>query len=96
VRRAAHIDENQPDIVKALRQIGCSVQSLAAVGQGVPDLLWGLRGFNGLIEVKNPEQPPNKRALKPDQVTFHRDWRGHIDVVETPEQAIAAVKRRVL
>ena len=96
MRRAAHIDENQPEIVAALRSIGCSVKSLAAVGEGVPDLLWGLRGFNGLIEVKNPAQAANKRALKPDQVRFHAAWRGGIDVVETADQAIAAVKRRVL
>lgn len=43
MRRAARTDANQTAIVEALRKCGASVQSLAAVGKGVPDLLVGLR-----------------------------------------------------
>ena len=49
MRRAARTDENHTAIVQALLDAGCSVQSLAAVGCGCPDLLWGLAGVNGLI-----------------------------------------------
>ena len=45
MRRAARIDRNQPEIVKALRQVGAHVTSLAAVGDGVPDLLVGFQGM---------------------------------------------------
>jgi len=40
VRRRAKIDANQPEIVKALVQAGCSVHSLAAVGNGMPLTCW--------------------------------------------------------
>ena len=39
MRRAAKIDDNQAVIVKALRKAGCEVMSLAAIGNGCPDLL---------------------------------------------------------
>jgi hypothetical protein len=40
-RRAAKVDISQPGIVKALRDAGCTVVSLAPLGNGVPDLLVG-------------------------------------------------------
>lgn len=91
MRRAARTDANHTAIVEALLAMGCSVQSLAAVGVGCPDLLWGRAGFNGLIEVKNPEQKPSDRKLTDDQRKFHRAWRGSIDVVETAQEAITVV-----
>ena len=41
MRQAAKVDDNQAAIVEALRSLGASVESLAAVGKGVPDLLVG-------------------------------------------------------
>lgn len=86
--RAAKIDANQTEIVKALRQIGCSVQSLASVGKGVPDLLAGFRGFNFLIEVKDGNKPKSAQKLTPDQVEWHEKWQGKVFVVNSVDQAI--------
>ena len=91
MRKASKIDANQPDIVKHLRAIGCSVKILSSVGDGVADLLVGRRAINVLIEVKDPSQPKNKRKLTPDQVEFHKLWRGQIAVAETPQEAEAIV-----
>jgi hypothetical protein len=88
VRRAAKVDANQTEIVKALRQVGASVQSLASTGKGVPDLLVGFRGKNLLLEVKDGGKVKSARKLTPDQVAWHQDWRGHVAVVESVEQAI--------
>ena len=63
MRRAAKVDANQTEIVKALRQVGASVQSLAATGKGCPDLLVGIRGLNFLIEVKDGAKPRSDRKL---------------------------------
>lgn len=82
MRRAANVDRNHAEIVAAFRLFGCSVQSLAAVGAGVPDLLVGFRGNNLLIEVKNGEQPKNKRKLRPTQVRWHDAWLGQVFIVE--------------
>jgi hypothetical protein len=91
--RAAKVDENQKEIVKALRHMGCSIQHLHSVGKGCPDLLVGYKGFNILIEVKDGSKPPSSQKLTPDQVIWHRDWRGAVEVANSPEQAILVVLR---
>lgn len=91
MRRNAKVDANQERMVQALRQAGCSVESLAAVGKGVPDLLVGIRGENFLLEVKDGEKFPSQRKLTPDQVTWHSQWRGQKSVVKNTEEALKAV-----
>lgn len=76
MRRAAKIDANQPAIVAALRQAGASVQSLAAIGDGCPDLLVGYAGHTALIEVKDGSKVPSARQLTPDQHQWHQNWTG--------------------
>ena len=87
MRRKAKIDDNQTEIVKGLRAVGCSVESLAAVGKGCPDLLVGFRGVNYLIEVKDGSKPPSKRKLTPDQVKWHDSWRGKVHTVTSLDGA---------
>ncbi len=91
MRRAAKIDKNQREIVEALRRIGASVQSLAAVGEGCPDLLVGLRGANYLFEVKDGTKPPSRRKLTQDQVLWHALWGGQVTVVDGLDDALAAI-----
>jgi len=90
-RRAAKVDENQREVVKALRKAGATVQHLHAVGAGCPDLLVGFRGINYLIEVKDGKKPPSARKLTDDQVIWHRDWRGNAHVVKSVTEALAVL-----
>lgn len=92
MRRAAKIDANQPEIVKVLRQMGCTVQPLHTVGDGCPDLLVGAFGVTLLMEVKDGSKPPSARRLTPDQEIWHRAWTGGPLVIVTDiEGAIRAV-----
>jgi len=91
MRRAAKVDANQSAIVAALRRAGASVQPLHAVGAGCPDLLVGHQGRNLLLEVKDGAKPPSARGLTPHQVEWHIIWRGHYAIVESVEQALAAI-----
>lgn len=91
MRRAARVDDNQGQIVDALRRVGCSVWSLAGVGKGFPDLAVGFRGRNLFLEVKDGSKPPCKRKLTPDEEAFHASWRGHVAVVESVEDALKIV-----
>ena len=86
------IDRNQPEIVKALRGIGATVQSLADLGKGAPDLLVGFFGRNVLFEIKDWKQPPSRRRLTPDEKEWHDMWRGQVTVVETFEEALAVLQ----
>lgn len=92
MRRAAKVDANQDEIVKALRQVGASVQSLASTGKGCPDLLVGFRGVNWLLEIKDGQKVKSARKLTDDQVVWHQTWRGRVYVVESVEQALEVIK----
>jgi Holliday junction resolvase len=76
VIRAAKIDRTQPEIVEVLRAHGASVQSLATVGSGCPDLLIGYRQRTHVIEVKDGALSPSRRRLTADQVAWWRAWCG--------------------
>lgn len=92
MRRAAKVDRNQAEIVAALRKAGASVQSLAAVGDGVPDLLVGIRGATLLVEVKDGKRPPSERGLNDKQLEWHGAWRGGaLCVVTDVEGALRAI-----
>jgi len=89
MRRAAKIDANQTQVVEALRAAGATVQSLAAVGQGVPDLLVGFQSKTLLMEVKDGRKPPSARQLTDQQLTWHGAWRGGpVVIVDGPDAAL--------
>lgn len=90
-RRAARVDANQTEIVAALRRAGASVKPTHMVGDGFVDIVAGYRGRNLLIEIKDGSKPPSARKLTPDEVRFHDEWRGEVLVVESVEDALAAL-----
>lgn len=96
MRRAAKIDANQEQVVQALRAAGATVQSLAGVGVGVPDLLVGHQGKTILFEVKDGRKPPSARRLTEDQLKWHGAWRGGplavVDGVDAALRALGAIK----
>ncbi len=90
------VDANQAEIVKALRKVGASVQSLASVGCGCPDLLVGLGGYTYLLEVKDGRRYASKRKLTKAQIEWQRRWSGSgpflVECVEDALKAIGAMK----
>lgn len=92
MRRAANIDSNQNEIVDALRAAGASVEpKLSRVGEGVPDLLVGIRGVTTVMEVKDGKKTASRKKLNDDEKKWHAEWRGSKFVVESIEQALAAL-----
>ena len=84
-------DGNQDDLVDCLIKAGCSVQSLANLGSGCPDLLVGRAGVNYCLEVKDGSKPPSERKLTPDQFIWTVAWNGQVDVVKDIDEALSAV-----
>jgi Holliday junction resolvase len=92
MRIAARVDKNHFEVVSALRAAGATVQSLAGVGKGVPDLLVGHQGHTLLMEVKDGDKSPSQRKLTEDQLKWHREWNGGtLAVVDGPEAALRAL-----
>lgn len=94
MRRRARTDSNHAEIVEALRRAGCTVQSLAAIGDGTPDLLVGYDGRNLLVEVKDGAKSPSRRRLTPDERTWHAAWAGQVAVASTIDEALAVIRER--
>lgn len=84
MRHAARTDENQAEIVKALRRIGVSVYYVK-----LPlDLLVCHRGITALVECKMPGESLNK-----NQVAFIEKWPGKVFIVHGPTEAVSAITR---
>ena len=90
-RWAARVDENQPTIVKGLRDLGASVQPLHSIGEGCPDLAVGFRGQNYFLEVKDPLKPRRDQMLTPHQVKWHGGWKGRVVVVKSLRDALVEI-----
>lgn len=88
MRRANRIDDNQNDIVIALRKAGATVRVISQ-GDGIPDLLVGFRGETILLEVKDGNKPPSARTLTPAEKKFFGEWEGGLCmVVKSVEDAL--------
>lgn len=91
MRRAAKRDSSEGAIVAALEATGWTVEKVSS--PGFPDLVCVRRGVVVLLEVKS-----RGGEMEPKQVALHGRWeRAHylIPVVQTPEEALEAVRGRL-
>jgi len=90
-RRAAKIDENQPEIVKQLRSIpGVTVEP------NHDDILIGYRGKTYWIELKNPDTIKKsggfkKGAVKKSQVDLLNTFTGHYAICSTIKEILKEI-----
>ena len=88
MRLRGRTDANQKEVVKQLRQIGCSVVVTSQVGNGFPDVVVGRNKVTLLLEIKDGSKPPSGRTLTDEELTFVMGWRGQIMVVYSPQEAV--------
>ena len=69
-------DANQPDIMKHLRKLGYTVQSLHEQGKGVFDLIAAKKGLNIFCEVKDGVKPLSAREYTTPQRKWNFAWQG--------------------
>ena len=91
--RYGRTDDNQREIVTTAQSMGCTVFSLASMGDGCPDLIIGCSGANLLVEVKDGNKPPSAQKLTKDQIKFHDMWRGKIYVITSSQSMIDLVNQ---
>lgn len=91
MRKYGKVDANHWNIVQALRDLGCSVQSLASVGNGCPDLVVALRNCIWLCEVKDGSKPPSQRKLTADEQEWHERWKSEVHILYSVEDAVKMV-----
>lgn len=83
---AGRTDANHTAIVRALRDVGASVQSLASVGNGCVDLLVGWRNGTWIMEIKTEDG-----TLTPAEQRWHANWRGPVYIVRSPDEALQVI-----
>lgn len=91
-RRAAKVDANHGEIARYLLARGCSVQSMAQLGCGAPDLLVAKNQRTACVEVKDGEKPESERRLRPAQVKWRASWQGAYFLAQTTEDCQAVMK----
>lgn len=84
-RYAKRRDENEAEIIAALKNAGCDVIQLNDI-----DLLVGLAGRNYLLEVKHPKRASESR-IRPFQRKLRSSWGGQYTIVTTVEHALRVV-----
>lgn len=87
MRRAARIDANQPEIVKAFRDLGWSVLIISQL-KNCCDLFVSKNGRTIAIEVKDGTLPPSKRKLTPGEQKFMENWQGEFKIIESIEDVL--------
>ena len=97
MRRAARIDNNQENIVSALRMLpGVRVEV------NHHDLLVGFRGFTMWYEIKNEDQRSKKTgeilesAKRASQKTLDETWTGHRKYVTSIEEIVADITQHTM
>jgi len=103
--RRTRRDANHAEIVAGLQRVGCSVEDLAAVGGGCPDVLVGYtcsRGFHWtvLLEIKNPARKTrgdNAAKTLEKQRKWREAWKGTpVKVVDSLYAAQLAVHPEIV
>ena len=94
--RHGRVDQNQNEIIKTFRDLGCSVAITSDLGHGIPDLVVALglgAGQMFFVEVKDGKKFLSQRKLTLDERIFHDAWKGPIYIIETVDQAIDLVNK---
>ena len=87
-RRAARVDDNQPEIVAALRKTGWTVLIISQL-KNCCDLIISKNGRVVAIEVKDGSKPPSARKLSEGEAKFRDEWQGEWMLVESLEDVEA-------
>ena len=96
MRRAAKVDGNHGEVIKALREAGCRVFDTSRVGGGFPDALVATpAGSLLLMEIKDGSLSPSKRRLTEAEEKFFATFGGHCVIAESAEDALALAGVRI-
>jgi hypothetical protein len=91
MRRAARRDDNEKEIVAAMREAGAYVKVIN--DEGTFDLLCWHNGRTLLLEIKDGSKPLSARRLTDAEQKFHDAWPGdNLYIVNSVEEALALLR----
>lgn len=89
--RAARVDANQPEIVKAFRDLGWSVLIISQL-KNCCDIVVAKGGRTILVEIKDGSKPPSQRKLTEGESKFFSTWKGIWAIVNSVDDVMAINK----
>ena len=90
--RAARVDANQPEIVKAFRTMGWSVLIISQL-KNCFDILVSKNGRTVAVEIKDGNKSPSQRKLTEGEQKFRDGWQGDYMVIESVNDVVELNKR---
>jgi len=81
-RRAAKVDANQPEIVKAFREFGWYVLIISQL-KNCCDIIVSRDGRTIAVEIKDGEKPPSQQKLSEGELKFQREWLGEYEIIRS-------------
>jgi len=79
-RRAARIDDNQPEIVKEFRKLGWYVLIISQL-KNCCDIMVSKNGRTIAVEIKDGQKPPSQQKLSAGELKFKDEWQGEYSLV---------------
>lgn len=87
-RRAARVDDNQPEIVSAFRKLGWYVLIISQL-KNCCDIIVSKDGRTIAIEIKDGSKPPSAQKLSKGEVKFKDEWQGEYRLVKCIDDVLA-------
>jgi len=86
-RRAARCDANQPEIVKAFRDLGWYVLIISQL-KNCCDIIVSKKGRTIAVEIKDGSKPPSQQKLSTGELKFKNEWQGEYMIVNCVEDIL--------
>jgi Holliday junction resolvase len=83
-RRAARVDANQGEIVKAFRALGWYVLIISQL-KNCCDIIVSKNGRTIAVEIKDGSKPSSQQKLTEGELKFKDEWQGEYALITTIE-----------
>ncbi len=87
-RRAARVDDNQPEIVKAFRDLGWYVLIISQL-KNCCDIIVSKNGRTIAIEIKDGSKIASKQKLSAGELKFKNEWQGEYRIINCIDDILA-------
>lgn len=87
-RRAARVDDNQPEIVKAFRDLGWYVLIISQL-KNCCDIVVSKNGRTIAVEIKDGKKTPSQQKLSSGEIKFKGEWQGEYKLITCIDDVLA-------
>lgn len=86
-RRAARVDDNQPEIVKVFRSLGWCVLIISQL-KNCCDIIVSKGGRTIAVEIKDGSKVASKQKLSEGEEKFKKEWQGEYKLINCVDDVI--------